>query len=54
MAYNGLAMVYAKAGNFDDAKRWLTKSLELAPPEQREAYRFLQDRFKSGHAYPLK
>ena len=49
-----LSLAAAEAGNFDDAKKWLTKSLEMAPPQQRELYQFLRKRFESGESYPLK
>jgi tetratricopeptide (TPR) repeat protein len=46
-----LAVAQAEAGDFTSARQQLKEALDKAPPAQQAAYRFLEQRFRSGRAY---
>ena len=46
-----LAAAHAASGQFDEAVRWQTRALELAPAAQRDAMQRMLDLYRSGKPY---
>ena len=50
-AVGTLAAAYAEAGRFDDAIKWQTKAIELAPAPRKAGFRALLEFYRAGKPY---
>lgn len=50
-AVGTLAAAYAEAGRFDDAIKWQTKAIELAPVPRKAGFRALLEFYRAGKPY---